>query len=140
MEYIVAKEKVVKYIGISKKTEFEVRKKLQTLDVQSKDKEKIIEDLKELEYIDDKLYVTLFIKQNIKALKYSKYEIKYKLQSKGIQKDEIDKQLCLLDNNNYEAKVIKILVQSKLKSQDEKKQKEYLYRRGFRLEGFDINE
>jgi len=135
MEYIVAMEKITKYIGISKKTEFEVLKKLQTLKLTPEDEKKIIKELKQLEYIDDALYVKLFIKQNINMKKYSKYEIKQKLLMKGIKKEKIDKEILLLDNNDYEAQVVKKVLNKKFKNYEDSASKAYLYRRGFKLEG-----
>ena len=50
MDYIVAKEKAIKYIGISKKTSYEVHKKLKALGVEEEIANKVIEYLGELKY------------------------------------------------------------------------------------------
>ena len=140
MEYIVAKEKAIKYIGISKKTEFEVNKKLKSLGVDSLTISKVIDYLKELGYIDDLDYVRSYIRQNVKMLKYSKYELKQKLLQKGIKVSIIDLEF---ENNlpeSYESDVTNKLVNGKLKDYEDTKKKEYLYRRGFKLDslGEDI--
>ncbi len=133
MEYIVAKEKAIKYIGISKKTEFEVNKKLKSLGVDSLTISKVIEYLNELDYLDDVDYVRSYIRQNVKMLKYSKYELKQKLLQKGVKTSIIDLEF---ENNlpqSYEYDVIDKLVNGKLKDYEDIKKKEYLYRRGFGL-------
>ena len=140
MEYIVAKEKAIKYIGISKKTEYEVCKKLKSLGVDSLTISKVIDYLNELGYLDDVDYVRSYIRQNVKMLKYSKYELKQKLLQKGIKASIIDLEF---ENNlpdTYESDVIYKLVNGKLKDYDNIKKKEYIYRRGFSLDnlGEDI--
>ena len=133
MEYIVAKEKAIKYIGISKKTEFEVNKKLKSLGVDSLTISKVIDYLKELGYLDDIDYVRSYIRQNVKMLKYSKYELKQKLLQKGVKISIIDSEFDNNLPNTYEFDVINKLVNGKLKDYDNIKQKEYLYRRGFSI-------
>lgn len=134
MDYIFAKEKAIKYIGISKKTEFEVSKKLKSLGVDSLTISKVIEYLNELGYLDDVDYVRAYVRQNVKLLKYSKYELKQKLLQKGVKTSIIDSEF---ENNlpqSYEVNVVDKLLTGKLKDYDYIKKKEYLYRRGFSLD------
>lgn len=134
MDYIVAKEKAIKYIGISKKTEYEVFKKLKSLGVDSLTISKVIDYLNELGYINDVDYVRSYIRQNIKMLKYSKYELRQKLLQKGIKASIIDLEF---DNNipySYESDVVNKLLNGKIKDYDNIKKKEYIYRRGFNLD------
>ena len=141
MDYIVAKENAIKYIGISKKTSYEVSKKLKMLGVEEEIINKVIEYLEELGYIDDLDYVESYIRQNIKMLKYSVYELKQKLLQKGIKASIIE--TCFESDlpSNYENQVVNRLVLSKLKTYDNQKRKEYLYRRGFNFDNIsDIYE
>lgn len=140
MDYIFAKEKAIKYIGISKKTEYEVSKKLKSLGVDSLTISKVIDYLNELGYLDDVDYVRSYIRQNVKMLKYSKYELRQKLLQKGVKASIIDLEF---ENNlpeSYESYVVNRLVNGKLKDYDNIKKKEYIYRRGFSLDnlGEDI--
>ena len=137
MDYIVAKEKAIKYIGISKKTEYEVCKKLKSLGVDSLTISKVTNYLKELGYIDDIDYVKSYVRQNEKMLKYSIYELKQKLLQKGIKASIIDSEFETNLNDAYEANVINKLLSSKLKDYDNIKKKEYLYRRGFKLDNLE---
>lgn len=134
MDYIVAKEKAIKYIGISKKTSYEVSKKLKTLGVEEEIIIKVIEYLEELGYIDDVDYVKSYIRQNVKMLKYSTYELKQKLLQKGVKASIIEMNFESDLPSLYEKQVIDKLKTSKLKDCEEIKVKEYLYRRGFKLD------
>lgn len=134
MDYIYLKEKAIKYIGISKKTEFEVRKKLKNISDDEETIDKVISYLKELGYIDDLDYIKSYIRQNINMLKYSKYELKQKLLQKGIKASIIEEKFETELPFDYERNVIYKLVNGKLKNYDDIKKKEYLYRRGFKLD------
>ena len=130
---IYARDKAIKYIGISKKTEYEVRKKLKGLKVTSSVIDDEIEYLKELGFIDDVDYVKSYIRQSSKMQNYSIYEITNKLLQKGIKASIIDEEIDVLRETDYEEKVKDKLIKGKLKSYDEIKQKNYLYRRGFKV-------
>lgn len=140
-EYIVAKEKAIRYIGISKKTKQEVINKLKVLKIEPLAINSIIKDLEELKYIDDKDYVRSYLIQNSRYLKYSKNEIRQKLLQKGINISIIKDEISRLLPEKYENEVIKKLLSGKLSKVDEIKRKEYLYRRGFEnIKGEDIYE
>ena len=130
---ILARDKAIRYIGISKKTEYEVKNKLKGLKIASSVIDEEIEYLKELGYIDDIDYVKSYIKQCYKMQNYSIYEITNKLLQKGVKASIIEQEIDILKETDYEQKVISKLVNGKLKSYDEIKQKNYLYRRGFKV-------
>ena len=130
---ILARDKAIRYIGISKKTEYEVRQKLKRLQVTSSVIDEEIEYLKELGFIDDRDYVKSFVKQCYKMSQYSIYEIYNKLLQKGLQTSIIEEELELLKDSDYEEQVKEKLINGKLKSYDEEKRKAYLYRRGFKF-------
>ena len=131
-ENIFAREKAIKYIGISKKTEYEIRNKLKGLKITSSVIDEEIEYLKELGFIDDIQYTKSYLRQCDKLIQYSIYEITQKLLKKGISLDIIEENIGNLKESDYEARVIQKLLNGKLKTYDVKKQKAYLYRRGFR--------
>ncbi|MBR6689314.1 MAG: regulatory protein RecX [Clostridia bacterium] len=130
---ILARDKAIKYIGISKKTEYEVRQKLKRLEITSSVIDEEIEYLKELGFIDDKDYVKCFVRQCAKLKQYSIYEIYNKLLQKGLQTSIIEEELELIKNSDYEEQVKEKLMNGKLKSYDDEKKKAYLYRRGFKF-------
>lgn len=132
IDFQAAKEKAIRYIGISKKTAYEVKRKLTTLKINSEIIGEVISYLTNLGYIDDEEYTILYIKQNIKFQKYSLYEIRQKLLSKGISNDLIDKHINLLYNIQYDQELKQKLLNTKLKGLDEVKAQAYLYRRGLK--------
>ena len=130
---IQARDKAIRYIGISKKTEYEIRQKLKGLKIASSVIDEEIEYIKELGFLDDIDYTKSYIRQCEKMQNYSLYEITNKLLQKGIKASIIDKEIEVLKDSDYEQKVINKLISGKLKSYDEVKQKNYLYRRGFKF-------
>lgn len=133
MNFEQAKEKAVKYLVLTLRTENEVRNKLKKLNVEEDIIEQVIEYLKGINYINDSNYIEAYIRQCIKIPKYSKYEIKMKLLQKGINKNLLEEKLEEHDMQQYEKKIVEKLKSSKLKDMDEIKQKAYLYRRGFNI-------
>lgn len=132
MDYEVAKEKAIRYIVVARKTEDEVRKKLRKLDCDEDIIDKVIKYLIKLDYINDSDYVDAYIRQCMRLLNYSIYEIKNKLLQKGIKKDIIEEKLQALYENDYEEKIVEKLLNGKLKSMEPLKKKQYLFRRGFK--------
>lgn len=133
MEFEVAKEKAIAYLVRSRKTEMEVKLKLKKIGCDEDMIEDVITYIKNLGYIDDKDYVDAYIRQCMRLPNYSIYEIKNKLLQKGIKKDIIEEKIDKIENSDYEKDLIKKLLNGKLKNYDEIKQKQYLYRRGFKL-------
>lgn len=61
----------------------------------------VIEYLKELGYINDDDYVDAYIRQCMRLLDYSTYEIRQKLLQKGINKYIIDDKVGTLEESDY---------------------------------------
>ncbi|MBR5227663.1 MAG: RecX family transcriptional regulator [Clostridia bacterium] len=133
MEFEMAKQKAISYIGISKKTEAEVYKKLKNLKFEEEIIDKVIIYLKDLKYINDNEYVKAFIRQEKKMEKYSVLELTQKLLIKGINKDLVEREIGYLAETDYEERIIARLKKSKLSNLEPIKVKNYLYRRGFRI-------
>lgn len=130
MEFEIAKEKAMKYLILAKKTEQEVRNKLKKIGCEEQVAEEVITYLTKLGYIDDHDYVDAYIRQCMRLLNYSVYEIKQKLLQKGIKKCIMEEKLEQLKESDYEKKLIEKLRKGKCKSMEEIKLKQYLYRRG----------
>ncbi|MEG0072878.1 MAG: regulatory protein RecX [Clostridia bacterium] len=131
MDYITARQKAVKYLASTKKTEYEVRNKLASLGVEDEIIDKVIIDIEEIGYIDDVAYTSLYIKQCSNEMKKSTYEIRESLLQKGVKEGIIDKEINILYEIDYEKKVIEKIVNSKSKTLDEDKILMYLFNRGF---------
>lgn len=132
MGFEEAKFKAIKYLGISKKTEYEVMSRLRKLDVDEDIILKVIDYLIELGYIDDNDYIESYIRQNVRIQKYSIYEIIEKLKIKGIKSDKVESKIYTLMPSDYEEKIVEKIINIKSKNLDEIKIKQYLYRRGFK--------
>lgn len=130
MNFEQAKERAVRFTALSKKTDFEVRRKLKTLGVTEDIIDAVSEYLKNLGYIDDTDYVEAFIRQCGKMEKLSIFEIKQKLLAKGISKELIDIKIGDLSCTDYEKRVTQRLLSGKLSTYDEDKKRAYLYRKG----------
>ena len=132
MELEIAKQKAIAYLVRSKKTSSEVRLKLKKLSFNEDTIEEVISYFTKLGYIDDNEYVDAYIRQCMRLQNYSLFEIKSKLLQKGIKKDIIEEKLQALENSDYERELVEKLLNGKLKNMEDIKQKQYLYRRGFK--------
>ena len=92
MEYIEEfdklKTKVLKYILFKKRTEQEVRQKFREDSIELLND--VIEELKELNYINDENYINRAVNEFKNLKNMSIKEIEYKLMTKGIKKDIIN--------------------------------------------------
>lgn len=132
MSFEVAKNKAIKYVGISRKTEQEVYRKLKTQGFDENIIMEVIEYLKELGYINDNDYVDAYIRQCMRLLDYSTYEIMQKLLQKGINKYIIDDKVGTLEESDYNDLLLNKLLNGKCKNMDDLKKKQYLFRRGLK--------
>ena len=131
MNFEEAKEKAVKYLVLSLRTEEEVKNKLRKLNVEEDIICEVTEYLKGIGYIDDSKYIDAYLRQCVSIPKYSVYEIKMKLIQKGINKNLLFEKLSEFNKSAYEKKIVEKLLNGKLKGMEPLKQKAYLYRRGF---------
>lgn len=134
------KTKVLKYIMFKKRTEKEVREKFANEEEESL--EEVIEILKDLGYINDVDYIDRFINEAINIKNLSLYELRYKLYSKGVNKELIESYF----NNNYERlleyekKSALNIINKKKKSMEIEDIKNYLKRKGYKEESIRIGE
>ena len=91
------KTKVLKYIMYKKRTEKEVRRKFSEEDQDLL--EDVIENLKENGYINDKSYVERAVNEFRNLNNLSLKELKYKLQSKGVDTKALEE---YMDNHEEE--------------------------------------
>ena len=138
-EFDSAKTKVLKYILYKRRTEHEVRQMFSNI-MQEELLDDVIEYLKEANYIDDKEYINKIV-NNLKTLKnLSVKEIKYKLMSKGLNKDYIED--YIYENKEeleeYEKKSAENVISKKIVSMELDDIKKYLQKKGYKQE--NINE
>ena len=132
MELEIAKQKAIAYLVKSKKTSSEVTLKLKKLNFSDEIIKEVVSYFTELGYINDNEYVDAYMRQCMRLQNYSLFEIKNKLLQKGIKKDIIEEKIQVLEDSNYEKELVEKLLNGKLKNMEEIKQKQYLFRRGFK--------
>lgn len=137
-EFDREKTKVLKYVLYKKRSENEIRNKFSSV-IEENLLDDIIDYLKEAKYIDDSLYIEKTIK-NFMALKnLSIKEIKYKLLSKGLDKNLIED--YIYQNNEeleeYEIKSAKNIIYKKNTSMEEEEIKTYLLKKGYKYESVE---
>ena len=133
-EFDKEKTKVLKYILYKKRSEAEIRKKFSGI-MDENLLEDIIEYLKEAGYINDKEFIEKTV-NNIIALKnLSIKEIKYKLMSKGLDKNDIEDYIS--ENREkleeYEKKSAENITNKKSSSMEPDEIKQYLLKKGFKI-------
>ena len=132
------KTKVLKYILYKKRSENEVRTKFSgTIDENLL--EDIIEYLKQAKYINDKEYIRKTVNNFLALKNLSIKELKYKLLSKGLNKNDIED--YIYDNKEeleeYEIKSISNIIYKKSTSMEQEEIKQYLLKKGYKLENIN---
>ena len=132
-EFDRCKTKVLKYILYKKRTENEVRTKFNS-SIEEDLLEDVIEYLKENKYIDDSDYIKRTI-NNFKILKsLSIVELKYKLLSKGIDKNLIEDYIYENKDEITEFEINSALkiISKKSKELEKKEIISYLMKKGYK--------
>jgi SOS response regulatory protein OraA/RecX len=131
------RNKMLKYIVYKKRTEAEIKQKF------SEEDENMVEDaieyFKELNYIDDSVYVERVIKEFIALRNLSIKEIVYKICQKGVNKSLVDDYVCKNKETmlEYEISSAKNIIKKK-QGQEEQEIKNFLYKKGFMSESVNI--
>ena len=136
-EYVNARARAIKYIMYRVRTSKEVYDKLLELGFEEEIINRVIFDLKQLEYINDEEYAKKFIESNKKSKKISKSMIKLKLKNKGIDGEIIEKYLEKLAVSDFDA-IEKVLIKKKfsddLPFEEKNRILAYCVRKGFSLD------
>ena len=132
-EFDREKTKILKYIMYKKRTENEVRNKFK-LTIEENLLEDIIDYLKETRYINDYNYIERFVSECIALKNLSIKELKYKLYSKGINRNLLDE---YIQNNyeeleEYERKSAENIKTKKQNIMNEEEIKIYLLKKGYK--------
>ncbi len=132
-EFDKAKTKILKYIVYKRRTEYEVRQKFKN-EFDEEMFEDIIEYLKDAKYIDDEEYIEKIV-NNFKILKnLSNKELKFKLISKGLDKNLIED--FFYENREeleeYEIKSAINIIIKKTKEMEKDEIKMYLLKKGYK--------
>lgn len=128
------KTKVLKYIMYKKRTEKEVRRKFSEEDQDLL--EDVIENLKENGYINDKSYVERAVAEFMNLNNLSLKELKYKLQSKGVDSKALEEYMDIHQEEleEYEVNSAKNIILKKQNSMEEQALIQYLLKKGYRTD------
>lgn len=132
-EFDKAKTKILKYIVYKRRTEYEVRQKFKN-EFDEEMFEDIIDYLKDAKYIDDEEYIEKIV-NNFKILKnLSNKELKFKLISKGLDKNLIED--YFYENREeleeYEIKSAYNIILKKTRDMENDEIRMYLLKKGYK--------
>ena len=137
-EFDKRKTKVLRYILYKKRTEQEVRTKFQK-DIEENMLEDIIEYLKEAGYINDKEYVEKTVNNFMVLKNMSVKEIKYKLMSKGLNKNDIED--YMYENKEeleeYEMKSARNIIYKKSTTMEQEEIVQFLLKKGYKKDNIN---
>lgn len=138
-EFDKEKTKVIKYILYKKRSEQEIRNKFSNT-IEDNLLEDIIEYLKEAKYINDKEYIERTVNNFMDLKNLSVKELKYKLLSKHLKKEDIEDYIYSNkeDLEEYEIKSISNIIYKKSSTMDKEEIKQYLFKKGYKLENINI--
>ena len=137
-EFDKQKTKVLKYILYKKRSENEVRTKFSGT-IEENLLEDIIEYLKQAKYINDQEYIKKTMNNFLALKNLSIKELKYKLLSKGLNKNDIED--YIYDNKEeleeYEIKSASNIIYKKSASMEQEEIKQYLLKKGYKSENIN---
>ena len=137
-EFDNLKTKVLKYILYKKRSENEVRTKFSGT-IEENLLEDIIEYLKQAKYINDQEYIKKTVNNFLALKNLSIKELKYKLLSKGLNKNDIED--YIYDNKEelkeYEIKSASNIIYKKSASMEQEEIKQYLLKKGYKSENIN---
>ena len=128
------KTKILKYIMYKKRTEHEVREKFK--DEENDILEDVIDNLKELGYIDDNDYIKRSVNEFLNLKNMSIKELTYKLASKGIHRNDIENYIYANNEElkDYEKRSALNIYNKKKNNMEYDDIINYLYRKGYSQE------
>lgn len=137
-EFDKEKTRILKYILYKKRTEQEIRRKY-SKEIEENLLEDIIEYLKEAKYINDNDYIERTINNFMILKNLSIKEIQYKLQSKGLTKNQIEDYISenREELEEYEIKSAGNIIYKKSASMETEEIKQYLLKKGYKAENIN---
>ena len=137
-EFDNAKTKVLKYICYKKRTEQEIKNKF-CKTVEESLVEDVIEELKQIGYINDQAYIKRAIQEMMALKSLSVKEIQYKLLAKGISLEDVEQYITENQEElqEYERNSAKNIVYKKMVGKEEYEIRSYLLKKGYQEENIN---
>lgn len=111
----LALSRMAKLCSTAEKCEYDIRKKLSSWKIANEDQDKIIERLKELDFLNEKRYANAFAKSKIILSSWGVKKIVYALKIRGIEEKNIEDAIKNIQNETYN-KQIQNALSAKLKT------------------------
>jgi regulatory protein len=132
---MTAEEALVKTSHICARQEkciFDIEKKLNDWGLDNISSQKVIDQLIQEKFIDEKRYVKFYVKDKFRFNRWGKIKIRYQLNAKNIYGSIIQDELNKIDENEYRETLVQLLTHKKnnIKHTDEYKIKSALIRYG----------
>lgn len=134
-EFDQLKTKILKYVIYKKRTEKEIRRKFDLIE-DTNLLEDVLEHLKEIGYINDKIYIQRAMQEHMSLHNLSLKELKYKLCSKGISADMLQDYFTENEDEleTYELQSAKNICIKKCNSMNADELKQFLMKKGYQIE------
>lgn len=129
------KTKMLKYIMYKKRTEEEIKRKFVNIE-DSELVEEVMEELKEIGYINDESYIERAVTEHININNLSIKELKYKLMSKGLNINLIEDYIASKSEEmlEYEIESAKTIILKKQNTMEEQEIIQFLLKKGYRMD------
>ena len=129
------KTKMLKYIMYKKRTEEEIKRKFANIE-ETELVEEVIEELKEIGYINDSNYIDRAVTEHMNINNLSIKELKYKLMSKGLNINLIEDYVCSKNEEltEYEINSAKNIILKKQSNTEEQDIIQYLIKKGYKTD------
>lgn len=129
------KTKMLKYIMYKKRTEEEIKRKFANIE-DSELVEEVMEELKEIGYINDESYIERAVTEHININNLSIKELKYKLMSKGLNINLIEDYIASKSEEmlEYEIESAKTIILKKQNTMEEQEIIQFLLKKGYRMD------
>lgn len=129
------KTKMLKYIMYKKRTEEEIKRKFANIEDSDLVAE-VIEELKEIGYINDESYIERAVTEHVNINNLSIKELKYKLMSKGLNINLIEDYIASKSEEmlEYEIESAKTIILKKQNTMEEQEIIQFLLKKGYRMD------
>lgn len=129
------KTKMLKYIMYKKRTEEEIKRKFANIE-DSELVEEVMEELKEIGYINDESYIQRAVTEHVNINNLSIKELKYKLMSKGLNINLIEDYIASKSEEmlEYEIESAKTIILKKQNTMEEQEIIQFLLKKGYRMD------
>ena len=129
------KTKMLKYIMYKKRTEEEIKRKFANIE-ETELVEEVIEELKEIGYINDSNYIDRAVTEHMNINNLSVKELKYKLMSKGLNINLIEDYVSSKNEEltEYEINSAKNIILKKQSNTEEQDIIQYLIKKGYKTD------